>query len=97
MQKLGVMPQVAVACWSARSEDSGVHRLQVGPSDGYEEQYRHRKLEGAIVFIHHDELVGQRWGKVEPALWGANTAAFPSTSIARFKVCADGTVWKNHT
>ena len=37
-----------------------------------------------------DEPVGQRWGKVEPALW--RRRHFSSTH--RTKVCADGTVGK---
>jgi len=41
----------------------GVHREM--ESEGFEEKYR------AVIYGSHpvDELVGQRWGKVEPALW----------------------------
>jgi hypothetical protein len=39
----------------------GVHREV--ESEGHEEKYR------AAIEEKHDEPVGQRWGKVEPALW----------------------------
>jgi len=38
----------------------------------------------------HDEPVGQRWGKVEPALWRRRRYS----STHRTKVCAGGTVGK---
>ena len=39
-----------------------------------------------------DEQVGQRWGKVEPALWGRRRYSFTH----RTKVFAGGTIRKNH-
>lgn len=39
-----------------------------------------------------DEQVGQRWGKVEPALWGRRRYSFTH----RTKVFADGTIRKIH-
>ena len=39
-----------------------------------------------------DEQVGQRWGKVEPALWGRRRYSFTH----RTKVFADGTIRKLH-
>ena len=40
---------------------------------GFEEKYR------AVIYGSHpvDELVGQRWGKVEPALWRRRRIASP--------------------
>ena len=54
-------------------------------SEGHEEKYR-AVIEGEIP----DEPVGQRWGKVEPALWGRRRYS----STHRTKVCAGGTVRK---
>ncbi len=59
----------------------GVHREV--ESEGHEEKYR------AAVDMK-DEPVGQRWGKVEPALWRRRRYS----STHRTKVCAGGTVWK---
>jgi hypothetical protein len=43
-------------------------------SEGYEEKYR-----AVINGVHlDDELVGQRWGKVEPALWGRRRSHSPT-------------------
>ena len=56
-------------------------------SEGYAEKYR-AVVDGAI---QEDELVDQRWDKVEPALWRRRH----SHSTHRTKVCADCTVWKN--
>ena len=39
-----------------------------------------------------DEQVGQRWGKVEPALWGRGRYSFTHCT----KVFADGTIRKIH-
>ena len=57
-------------------------------SEGFEEKYR------AVINGGHpeDEQVGQRWGKVEPALWGRRRYSF----IHRTKVFADGTIRKIH-
>ena len=57
-------------------------------SEGHEEKYR------AVIDGGHpdDEPVGQRWGKVEPALWRRRRYSFTH----RTKVFADGTVWKSN-
>src|SRR5271166_4017106 len=57
-------------------------------SEGHEEKYR------AVVNGGHpeDEQVGQRWGKVEPALWGRRHFSFTH----RTKVFAGGTIRKIH-
>ena len=57
-------------------------------SEGFEEKYR------AVINGGHpdDEQVGQRWGKVEPALWGRRRYSFTH----RTKVFADGTIRKTH-
>ena len=57
-------------------------------SEGFEEKYR------AVINGGHpeDEQVGQRWGKVEPALWGRRRYSFTH----RTKVFADGTIRKIH-
>ena len=57
-------------------------------SEGPEEKYR------AVIHGGHpdDEQVGQRWGKVEPALWGRRHYSFTH----RTKVFADGTIRKIH-
>ena len=57
-------------------------------SEGSEEKYR------AVINGGHpeDEQVGQRWGKVEPALWGRRRYSFTH----RTKVFADGTIRKIH-
>ena len=67
------------------SGGQGVHR-EVG-SEGHEEKYR------AVIDGGHpeDELVGQRRGKVEPALWRRRRYSF----TRRTKVFADGTVQKS--
>jgi len=57
-------------------------------SEGHEEKYR-AVIDGGYP---EDELVGQRWGKVEPAL-ARKAKAFSFTH--RTKVFADGTVRKN--
>ena len=57
-------------------------------SEGFEEKYR-----AAIDGGHpDDEQVGQRWGKVEPAVWGRRRYSFTH----RTKVFADGTIRKIH-
>ena len=56
-------------------------------SEGFEEKYR-AVIEGQPT----DEQVGQRWGKVEPALWGRRRYSFTH----RTKVFADGTIRKIH-
>lgn len=61
----------------------GVHREV--ESEGHEEKYR-AVIKGEIP----DEPVGQRWGKVEPALWRRKRFSFTHHT----KVCADGTVRK---
>jgi hypothetical protein len=55
-------------------------------SEGFEEKYR------AVINGGHpeDEQVGQRWSKVEPALWGRRRYSFTH----RTKVFADGTIRK---
>ena len=52
-----------------------------------------RRSTGAVIDggYPEDELVGQRWGKVEPALWRRRRFSFTH----RTKVFADGTVRKN--
>jgi len=57
--KADLKPPLAV-----NPEGQGVHREV--ESEGLEEKYR------AVIDGGHpgDEPVGQRWGKVEPALWG---------------------------
>ena len=57
-------------------------------SEGHEEKYR------AVVNGGHpeDEQVGQRWGKVEPALLGRRRFSFTH----RTKVFAGGTIRKIH-
>ena len=62
-----------------------VHR-EVG-FEGHVEKYR-AVINGGYP---EDEPVGQRWGKVEPALWGRRRYSFAH----RTKVFADGTVRKN--
>jgi len=56
-------------------------------SKGHEEKYR-AVIDGGYP---EDEPVGQRWGKVEPALWRRRHFSFTH----RIKVFADGTVRKN--
>ena len=56
-------------------------------SEGHEEKYR-AVIDGGYP---EDEPVGQRWGKVEPALMEAKAFSFTH----RTKVFADGTVRKN--
>src|SRR5271157_5253526 len=53
-----------------------------------------RRKYRAVVNGGHpeDEQVGQRWGKVEPALWGRRRFSF----IHRTKVFAGGTIRKIH-
>ena len=57
-------------------------------SEGFEEKYRAVIESGATP----DEQVGQRWGKVEPAVWGRRRYSFTH----RTKVFADGTIRKIH-
>src|SRR5271166_4519991 len=57
-------------------------------SEGHEEKYR-AAVDGGDP---EDEQVGQRWGKVEPALWGRRRFSFTH----RTKVLADGTIRKIH-
>ncbi len=56
-------------------------------SEGFEEKYR-----AVIERGDPDEQVGQRWGKVEPALWGRRRYSFTH----RTKVFAGGTIRKIH-
>ena len=67
------------------SGGQGVHREV--ESEGHEEKYR------AVIDGGHpeDELVGQRWGKVEPAYMRRRR----HSSTHRNKVFAGGTVRKN--
>jgi len=77
--KAGVMPR-----WPVEKGDTGgqgAHR-EVG-SEGHEEKQR------AVVDMK-DEPVGQRWGKVEPALWRRRRYSFTH----RTKVFADSTLRK---
>ena len=62
----------------------GVHREV--ESERHAEKYR-AVVDGGYP---RDEPVGQRWGKVEPALWGGKAFSFTH----RTKVFADGTVRK---
>ena len=55
-------------------------------SEGYAEKYR-AVVDGGYP---KDEPVGQRWGKVEPAVWRRRRLSFTH----RTKVFADGTVRK---
>jgi hypothetical protein len=64
---------------------AGVHREM--ESEGHEEKYR-AVVDGGYP---EDEPVGQRWGKVESALWRRRRSHSPH----RTKVFADGTVGKN--
>ena len=57
-------------------------------SEEFEEKYR-AVINGGDP---DDEQVGQRWGKVEPALWGRRRYSF----TLRTKVFADGTIRKIH-
>ena len=57
-------------------------------SEGHEEKYR-AVIDGGNP---EDEQVGQRWGKVESALWGRRRFSFTH----RTKVFADGTIRKIH-
>ena len=57
-------------------------------SEEFEEKYR-AAINGGDP---DDEQVGQRWGKVEPALWGRRRYSFTH----RTKVFADGTIRKIH-
>src|SRR5271169_2507381 len=71
------------------SEYPGGQGVRSDPeSEGHEEKYR------AVVNGGHpeDEQVGQRWGKVEPALWGRRRFSFTH----RTKVFAGGTIRKIH-
>src|SRR5712691_2024769 len=67
------------------SGGQGVHREV--ESEGHEEKYR-AVIDGGYP---EDEPVGQRWGKVESALWRRRRSHSPH----RTKVFADGTVRKN--
>src|SRR3954447_24910073 len=73
---------------SARTTRGQGVRREAG-SERHAEKYR-AVIEGSHP---HDEPVGQRWGKVEPALWGRRR--FSSTH--RIKVFAVGTVRKIKT
>jgi hypothetical protein len=55
-------------------------------SEGHEEKYR-----AVIDGETQDEPVGQRWDKVEPAIWWRRRSHSPTYT----KVFADGTVRKN--
>ena len=57
-------------------------------SEGFEEKYR-AVINGGDP---EDEQVGQRWGKVEPALWGRRRYSFTH----RTKVFAGCTIRKIH-
>ena len=57
-------------------------------SEGHEEKYR-AVIDGGYP---EDEQVGQRWGKVEPALWGRRRFSFTQGA----KVFAGGTIRKIH-
>ena len=57
-------------------------------SEGFEEKYR-AVINGGDP---EDEQVGQRWGKVESALWGRRHYSFTH----RTKVFAGGTIRKIH-
>jgi hypothetical protein len=74
------------AAISQYSGGQGVHREV--ESEGHEEKCR-AVVDGGYP---EDEPVGQRWGKVEPALWRRRRFSFTH----RTKVFADGTVWKNN-
>ena len=64
------------------SGGQGVHREV--ESEGHEEKYR-AVIDGGYP---DDELVGQRWGKVEPALWRRRRSHSPTAprceQIARY-------------
>ena len=68
------------------SGGQGVHREV--ESEGHEEKYR-AVIDGGYP---EDEPVGQRWGKVEPALWRRRRYSFTH----RTKVFVDCTVRKNN-
>ena len=67
------------------SGGQGVHREM--ESEGHEEKYR-AVIDGGCP---EDEPVGQRWGKVEPALWRRRRYSFTHHT----KVFADGTARKS--
>src|SRR3954462_9199935 len=73
---------------SARTTRGQGVRREAG-SERPAEKYR-AVIEGSHP---HDEPVGQRWGKVEPALWGRRRCS----STHRIKVFAGGTVRKIRT
>jgi len=60
------------ATFSYRSGGQGVHREV--ESEGHEEKYR-AVVDGGCP---EDEPVGQRWGKVEPALWRRRRSHSPT-------------------
>jgi hypothetical protein len=62
-------PEAAIAQYSG---GQGVHREV--ESEGLEEKYR-AVINGGYP---DDELVGQRWGKVEPALWRRRRSHSPT-------------------
>ena len=75
--------------WSRLLAYPGGQGVRSDPeSEGHEEKYR------AVIDGGHpeDEQVGQRWGKVEPALWGRRRFSFTH----RTKVFAGGTIRKIH-
>ena len=83
VSKGGVMPRQPAA------EAVGRQGVRSDPeSEGFEEKYR-AAINGGYP---DDEQVGQRWGKVEPALWGRRRYSFTH----RTKVFADGTIRKIH-
>lgn len=83
VSKGGVMPRRPAV------EAGGGQGVRSDPeSEGVEEKCRAAINKG----YPNNEQVGQRWGKVEPALWGRRRYSFTH----RTKVFADGTIRKIH-
>jgi hypothetical protein len=70
------------------SSYGGGYQPRSSESEGFEEKYR-AVINGGNP---EDEQVGQRWGKIEPALWGRTRYSFTH----RTKVFADGTIRTIH-
>jgi len=68
IQMAGVIP-----CWPVTKGTGGQGVRSDPESEGFEEKYR-AVINGGYP---DDEQVGQRWGKVEPALWGQRRSHSP--------------------
>src|SRR3954451_20593241 len=76
-RKRRIQPRGCTYSWvlSARTTRGQGVRREAG-SERLAEKYR-AVIEGGHL---HDEPVGQRWGKVEPALWGRRRSHPPTVS-----------------